>query len=39
MDHLGLGVPFVLAGVLVFAKPLLTTSMEQYAPSRAASVT
>lgn len=39
MDHLGLGVPFVLAGVLVFATLLLTTSMEQYAPSRAASVT
>ncbi len=39
MDHLGLGVPFVLAGVLVLATLLLTTSMEQYAPSRAASVT
>jgi multidrug resistance protein len=39
MDHLGLGVPFVLAGVLVLATLLLTTSMEQYAPSRAPSVT
>lgn len=39
MDHLGLGVPFVLAGVLVMATLLLTTSMEEYAPSRAASVT
>jgi MFS family permease len=39
MDHLGLGVPFLLAGVLVLATLLLTTSMEQYAPSRAASVT
>jgi multidrug resistance protein len=39
MDHLGLGVPFVLAGVLVLATLLLTTSMEEYAPSRAASVT
>jgi multidrug resistance protein len=39
MDHLGLGVPFVLAGVLVLATLLLTTSMEQYAPGRAASVT
>jgi multidrug resistance protein len=39
MDHLGLGVPFVIAGVLVMATLLLTTSMEEYAPSRAASVT
>ncbi len=39
MDHLGLGVPFVLAGVLVLATLLLTTSMEEYAPSRAPSVT
>jgi len=39
MDHLGLGVPFVLAGVLVLATLLLTASMEQYAPSRAASIT
>jgi len=39
MDHLGLGFPFVVAGVLVLATLLLTTSMEEYAPSRAASVT
>lgn len=39
MDHLGLGVPFVLAGVLVLATLLLTTSMEEYAPSRAPLVT
>jgi MFS family permease len=39
MDHLGLGVPFVLAGVLVLATLLLTTSMEEYAPSRAPSIT
>ena len=39
MDHLGLGFPFVIAGVLVLATLLLTTSMEEYAPSRAASVT
>ncbi len=39
MDHLGLGVPFVLAGVLVLATLLLTGSMNEYAPSRAASVT
>ena len=39
MDHLGLGFPFVLAGVLVLGTLLLTTSMEAYAPSRAASVT
>src|SRR6266516_1964894 len=39
MDHLGLGFPFVIAGVLVLATLLLTTSMEAYAPSRAASVT
>ena len=39
MDHLGLGFPFVIAGVLVLSTLLLTTSMEQYAPSRAASVT
>ncbi|MFL5499010.1 MAG: MFS transporter [Gemmatimonadaceae bacterium] len=38
MDHLGLGFPFVIAGVLVLATLLLTASMEQYAPSRAASV-
>jgi len=39
MDHLGLGFPFVVAGVLVLSTLLLTTSMERYAPSRAASVT
>jgi MFS family permease len=39
MDHLGIGFPFVIAGVLVLATLLLTTSMEEYAPSRAASVT
>jgi multidrug resistance protein len=39
MDHLGLGVPFVLAGVLVLATLFLTGSMNEYAPSRAASVT
>jgi multidrug resistance protein len=39
MDHLGLGFPFVVAGVLVLATLLLTTSMEEYAPSRAAPVT
>jgi MFS family permease len=39
MDHLGLGFPFVVAGVLVLSTLLLTLSMEQYAPSRAASVT
>ncbi len=39
MDHLGLGIPFVIAGVLVLGTLLLTTSMEEYAPSRAASVT
>jgi MFS family permease len=39
MDHLGLGFPFVIAGVLVLGTLLLTTSMEEYAPSRAASVT
>jgi len=39
MDHLGLGFPFVLAGVLVLATLLLTNSMEEYAPSRAAPVT
>src|SRR5256714_7861686 len=39
IDHLGLGFPFVVAGVLVLSTLLLTTSMEQYAPSRAASVT
>ncbi len=39
MDHLGLGFPFVLAGVLVLGTLLLTTSMGEYAPSRAPSVT
>ena len=39
MDHLGLGFPFVVAGILVLSTLLLTTSMEQYAPSRAAPVT
>lgn len=39
MDHLGLGFPYVVAGVLVLSTLLLTTSMEQYAPSRAAPVT
>ena len=39
MDHLGLGFPFVVAGVLVLSTLLLTTSMERYAPTRAASVT
>jgi len=39
MDHLGLGFPFMIAGVLVLSTLLLTTSMEEYAPSRAASVT
>lgn len=39
MDHLGLGIPFVIAGVLVLGTLLLTNSMEEYAPSRAASVT
>ena len=38
MDHLGLGFPFVVAGVLVLSTLLLTASMEHYAPSRAASV-
>ena len=39
MDHLGLGFPFVVAGMLVLSTLLLTTSMEQYAPSRTAPVT
>src|SRR3954467_5708362 len=39
MDHLGLGFPYVVAGVLVLSTLLLTTSMEAYAPTRAASVT
>ena len=39
MDRVGLGFPFVVAGVLVLSTLLLTTSMERYAPRRAASVT
>ena len=39
MDHLGLGFPFIVAGVLVLGTLLLTSSMEAYAPTRAASVT
>ena len=39
MDHLGLGFPFVVAGVLVLGTLFLTTTMEEYAPTRAASVT
>lgn len=39
MDHLGLGFPFVIAGVLVLSTLLLTTSMEDYAVSRAPSMT
>jgi len=39
MDHLGLGFPFVVAGVLVLGTLLLTTSMEDYAASRAPSMT
>src|SRR5689334_5169870 len=39
MDHLGLGFPFIVAGILVLSTLLLTTSMEQYAPTRAAPVT
>ncbi len=39
MDHLGLGFPFVIAGVLVLSTLLLTTSMEEYAASRAPSMT
>ncbi|HEX2603019.1 MAG TPA: MFS transporter, partial [Gemmatimonadaceae bacterium] len=39
MDRVGLGFPFIVAGVLVLATLLLTTSMEGYAPTRAASVT
>ncbi|MDQ6870532.1 MAG: MFS transporter [Gemmatimonadota bacterium] len=39
MDHLGLGFPFVIAGVLVLTTLLLTTSMEDYAASRAPSMT
>jgi multidrug resistance protein len=39
MDHLGLGFPFVVAGVLVLGTLALTTSMEDYAAPRAHSVT
>jgi hypothetical protein len=39
MDHLGLGFPFVIAGVLVLSTLLLTTSMEDYAVSRTPSMT
>jgi MFS family permease len=39
MDHLGLGFPFVVAGVLVLSTLLLTTSMEDYAAGRAPSMT
>src|SRR3954469_10597360 len=39
MDHLGLGFPFIVAGVLVLFTLLLTTSMETYATTRAATVT
>src|SRR3982074_790363 len=39
MDHLGLGFPFVIAGVLVLSTLLLTTSMEASAASRAPSMT
>jgi multidrug resistance protein len=39
MDRVGLGFPFIVAGVLVLGTLVLTTSMEEYAPTRAASVT
>jgi len=39
MDHLGLGFPFIVAGILVLSTLLLTASMEQYAPTRTAPVT
>jgi multidrug resistance protein len=39
MDHLGLGFPFVIAGVLVLSTLLLTTSMEDYAAGRTPSMT
>jgi multidrug resistance protein len=39
MDHLGLGFPFVIAGVLVLSTLLLTKSMEDYAAGRAPSMT
>jgi hypothetical protein len=39
MEHLGIGFPFVVAGVLVLGTLALTTSMEDYAAPRARSVT
>jgi multidrug resistance protein len=39
MDRLGLGFPFVIAGALVLGTLLLTTSMEDYALTRAPSMT
>ena len=39
MDHLGLGFPFVVAGVLVLGTLTLTTSLEDYASPPAHSVT
>jgi MFS family permease len=39
MDNLGLGFPFVLAGVLVLATLPLTASMEDYGATRIPSVT
>jgi len=39
MDNLGLGFPFVVAGVLVLSTLLLTASMEDYAATRASPVT
>jgi hypothetical protein len=39
MDRLGLGFPFVVAGVLVLATLPLTASMEDYAAARAPSMT
>jgi hypothetical protein len=39
MDHLGLGFPFIFAGVLVLGTLLLTSSMEDYAVVGAPSMT
>ena len=39
MDHLGLGFPFVVAGVLVLGTLALTTSMEDYGAPRAQTMT
>src|SRR2546423_2016252 len=39
MDHLGLGFPFVVAGILVISALLLTAARAQYAPTRTAPVT